>query len=144
MSVRQLVVLAETREGQVLVGANVPTVREEAGCFVWVVQPRLVQGYWMLPRSPDSHRPVMLCCNPSWSAGNWSRQRTAWSVGTSGWSLEWVASVEVCRRWRSCKLRRLRTTTQSLIDLETDRPVTIPTARGRRGKAVIPAQDWPS
>ena len=73
--------------------------------------------------------PVMLCCNPSWRAGNWSRQRTGWGVGTSGWLLEWVASVEVCRR--SCILRRLRTTTQSLIALETDRPVTIPTARGQ-------------
>jgi len=41
--------------------------------------------------------------------------------------------VEVCRRWRSCNLwrRRLCTTTQSLIDLKTDRPVTIPTARGQ-------------
>ena len=39
--------------------------------------------------------------------------------------------MEVSRRWRSCNLRRLRTTTQSLIDLETDRPVTIPTARGQ-------------
>jgi len=73
----------------------------------------------------------MLCCNPSWHAGNWSRQRTDRGVGTSGWSLEWVASVEVCRRWRSYNLRRLRATTQSLIDLETDRPVTIPTARGQ-------------
>jgi len=31
-------VLAETREGQVWVGANVPTAREETGCFLWVVQ----------------------------------------------------------------------------------------------------------
>jgi len=59
-----------------------------------------VQGCWMLPKSPGSHRPGMLCCNPSWRAGNWSHQRTGWGVGTSGWSLKWVASVEVCRRWR--------------------------------------------
>jgi len=53
------------------------------------------------------------------------------------------------RAWRfvdiddlvSCNAQRLRTTTQSLIDLETDRPVTIPTAHGQRGKAMIPAQD---
>ena len=37
--------------------------------------------------------------------------------------------MEVCRCWRPCNLRRLRTTTQSLIGLETDRPVTILTAR---------------
>jgi len=86
----------------------------------------IVQGCWMLPRSPGSHCPGMLCCNPSWRAGNWSRQHADWGVGTSGWSLEWIASVEVCRRWRSCILRRLHATTQSLIDLETDRPVTIP------------------
>jgi len=90
-----------------------------------------VQGCWMLPRSPGSHCPGMLYCNPSWRAGNWSWQCTNWGVGTSGWSLEWVSSVEVCRRWRSCILRHLRTTTQSLIVLETDRPVTIPTARGQ-------------
>ena len=90
-----------------------------------------VQDCWMLPRSPGSHRPGIFCCNPSWRAGSWSHQRTGWGVGTSGWSLEWVASVEVCRRWRSCILRILRTTTQSLIVLETDRPVTIPTARGQ-------------
>ena len=77
-----------------------------------------VQGCWMLPRSPGSHRLGMLCCNPSWRTGSWSRQRIDWGVGTSGWSLEWVASVEVCRRWRSCIMRRLRTTTQSLIVLD--------------------------
>ena len=90
-----------------------------------------VQGCWMLPRSLASHRQGMLCCNLSWRAGNWSRQHRSWGVGTSGWSLEWVASVEVCWRWWFCILRRLRTTTQSLIVLETDRPVTIPTARGQ-------------
>jgi len=91
----------------------------------------IVQGCWMLPRSPGSRRQGMLYCNPSWRAGNWSHQCTGWGVGTSGWSQEWVASVEVCRRWRSYNLRRLRTTTQSLIGLETDRAVTIPTARGQ-------------
>ena len=36
---------------------------------------------------------------------------------------------KACRRWRSCNLRRPRTATQSLVGLETDGPVTIPTAR---------------
>ena len=90
-----------------------------------------VQDCSMLPMSPSSYRPGILCCNPSWHAGSWSRQHTDWGVGTSGWSLGWVASVEVCRRWWSCILRRLRTTTLPLIVLETYRPVTIPTARGQ-------------
>ena len=30
--------MAETREGQVWVGADDPTAREETGCFLWVVQ----------------------------------------------------------------------------------------------------------
>jgi len=90
-----------------------------------------VQGCWMLPRSPSSHGQGMLCCNPSWRVGSWSHQRTDWGVETSGRSLVWVASVEVCRRWRSCILWRLRTTTQSLIVPGTDRPVTIPIAPGQ-------------
>jgi len=36
-SLRQLGVLAETHEGQVWVGADVPSVRE-AVCFLWVIQ----------------------------------------------------------------------------------------------------------
>ena len=67
----------------------------------------------------------ILCCQKN------RKLRAGWGVGTSGWSLERVASVEVCRRWWSCILRCLRTTTQFLIVLETDRPVTIPTARGQ-------------
>jgi len=57
-----------------------------------------VQGCWMLPRSPGSHRQEMFCCNPSWHVGSWSHQHTDWGVGTSGWPLVWIASVEVCRR----------------------------------------------
>ena len=86
---------------------------------------------WMLPRSPGSHRSGMLSCNPGWHASSWSRQHADWGVETAGWSLGWVTSVEVCRRWWSCILRRLLTTTQSLIVLETDWPVTVPTARGQ-------------
>jgi len=34
----------ETREGQILVGAGVPSVREEAGCFLRVIQQSKVVG----------------------------------------------------------------------------------------------------
>jgi len=44
MSVRQSAVLANTRESQVWVGADVPSVREEAGCFLWVIQQSKVVG----------------------------------------------------------------------------------------------------
>ena len=57
-----------------------------------------VQGCWMLPRNTGSHRQEMFCCNPSWHFRSWSCQHTGWGVGTSGWPLVWVASVEVCRR----------------------------------------------
>jgi len=43
-SVRQSAVLAETREGQVWVGADVPSIREKAGCFPWVIQQTKVVG----------------------------------------------------------------------------------------------------
>ena len=38
-------------------------------------------------QKPGSQRQEMLCRNPSWHAGNWSRQHTGWGVGTSGWPL---------------------------------------------------------
>jgi len=44
MSVRQSAVLAKARECQVWVGADVPTAREETGCFLWVVQLSKVVG----------------------------------------------------------------------------------------------------
>ena len=37
-SVRQSAVLAETREGQVRVGADVSSVRGETGCFLWAME----------------------------------------------------------------------------------------------------------
>jgi len=95
------------RPGLPWVGADVPTAREETGCFLWVVQQSKVVGCCPVAQALT----VGGCCNPSWHVGNWSRQRTDWGVGTSGWSLEWVASVEVCRGWQSCNLRRLHTTT---------------------------------
>jgi len=91
-------------------------------------------GLYNSPRLLDIVQALTVwgCCNPSWRAGNWSRQRAGWGMGMSGWSLEWVASVEVCRCWRSCILWHLRTTAQlRLIVLETDQTVTILTARGQ-------------
>ena len=40
-----------------------------------------VQGCWMLPRSPGSHRQGMFCCNPSWRVGSWSHH----SIQTRVW-----------------------------------------------------------
>ena len=48
MSIRQSAVLAETREGQVRVSADVPSVREEAGCFLYVMQQSKVVGCFPL------------------------------------------------------------------------------------------------
>jgi len=73
----------------------------------------------------------VFCWNPSWHVGSWIRQHTDWCVGTSGWSYVWVANVEICRRKWSYILRRLRTTTQSLVVLETDRPARGQTWQGR-------------
>jgi len=81
---------------------------------------------------PGSHHHGMFCCIPSWRVGSWSRQRTEWGVGTSEWPLVWIANMEICRLSWSCILQHLRTTTQSLIVLEIDRPVTIPTAHEQR------------
>jgi len=38
MSVRQSAALAEDSEFKVRVGADVPLVSEETGCFLWVIQ----------------------------------------------------------------------------------------------------------
>jgi len=43
-SVRQSAVRAETRKGQIWVGADVPAAREETGCFLRVVQQSKVVG----------------------------------------------------------------------------------------------------
>jgi len=50
------------REGQVGVRADVPSVRGENWLFP--LGHTTVQGCWMLPRTPGSHRQEM-CCNPS-------------------------------------------------------------------------------
>ena len=43
----------------------------------------IVQGCWILPRSPGSHC-ENFCCKPNWRVGSWSHQYTDWGVGTSG------------------------------------------------------------
>jgi len=43
-SVRQSAVLAKTRKGHFWIGADVPTAREETGCFLWAVQQSKVVG----------------------------------------------------------------------------------------------------
>ena len=49
-----------------------------------------VQGCWVLPRTPGSHRQEMFCCNPSWHVGTWSHQHANWCVETSGWPFVWI------------------------------------------------------
>ena len=56
-----------------------------------------VHGCWLLPRSPGSHRQGMFCCSPSWHVSGWSHQRIGvWGRRSSGKTLVWVASAEVC------------------------------------------------
>ena len=56
------IVLANTREGQVRVGVDVPSVRGETGCFLY--GHTAARGFWMLPRSPGSHRQKIFFCRP--------------------------------------------------------------------------------
>jgi len=76
----------------------VPTFHGERKNWLLHLGRTAVQGCCMLPRSPGSHRQEMFCCNRSWHVGSWSRQHTDWVVGTLGWPLVWIASVEVSRR----------------------------------------------
>jgi len=46
-----------------------------------------VQGCWMLPRSPDSHRQEMFCCKHNGHVGSRNHQRTDCRVGMSLWPL---------------------------------------------------------
>jgi len=61
MSVRQSVILADTREAQVQVGADVPSVAEK-NCLHPLGR-ATAQGGWLLPRSSGSHRSEILRCN---------------------------------------------------------------------------------
>jgi len=51
--------LAKARSGLV------PTFQRRERNWLFPLGCTTVQGCWMLPRSPGSHRPGMLCCNPS-------------------------------------------------------------------------------
>ena len=88
-SVRQSAVMAETREGQVRVGVDIPSVIGETGCFLWVIQ-----GCWMFPKSPGS--PVKVCFVVTPTPVDMLAVEV--TNGTSGWPLMWVASVKICRR----------------------------------------------
>jgi len=117
----QSAVLGKTREGQIWIGTNVPSVRE-AGCFLWL-------GCWMLPRVPGSNRQESFVVTPvdmlavevtNIQTGVWERRYGRWCE-----SLVW-RFVDV-NYLVSCDI--YAQPLSSLIVLETDRPVTIPTAR---------------
>ena len=84
MSVRRSAVLAEAREGQVWVGADVPTAKEETHCFIWVVQQSKVVGCSQESRlspSGDFVTPVDVLAIEvaSVQAGVWERWDGRWS-----------------------------------------------------------------
>ena len=113
-SVRPSPVQSETREGQVYVGADVPSVREAAGCFLWVLQ----------------QSKFFLCC-PGVQALTDSGCFVVTPVHMLAVEVANIQTGVWERRLWSCVLRRLRTTSQSLIVLEADQPMTIPTAHGQ-------------
>jgi len=105
---------------------------------------RAVQGCWMLPRSPGSHRQGMLCCYPSWHVDSWitNIETGVWERRDGRWceSRAWrfvdvsdLISCDVCTQPLSLwLLSRLidQWPFQSLLN--------------KRSKAVLPAQDCPS
>ena len=93
----------------------------------------------MMPRSPGSHRQGCFVVAPfdilvaevsNIQTGVWER-RDGRRCESRAWRFVDVNDLISCD---------LRTTTQSLIVLETDRPVTIPTAHEETWQAVLPAQ----
>ena len=95
------------------------------------------QGWWMLP-GVQAHRQEMFCCNPTWHVGNWSHQHTDWGVGTSGWELGFVDVNDLV----SCNVYAQPLSLWlfwRLIDQRAFQPLV-----NKRGKAVVPAQVWPS
>jgi len=101
-SVRQSAVLAETREGQVWVGADVPTAREETGCFLWVVQQSKVVGFRPGVQAPT----VRGCCvvTPfdmlateiaNVQTGVWERRDGRWSKSRA-WRFVDVDDLATC------------------------------------------------
>ena len=87
-----------------------------------------VQGCWMLPRSPGSHHQEMFCCNPVDMLAVTNIQTWVWERQDGRWCES--------RTWRFVDVNDLVSCDVyaeplSLIVLKTDRPVTIPTARGQ-------------
>jgi len=102
MSVRQLAVLAEACEGQVWVGADVPTAREETGCFLWVVQQSKIVGCCPGVQALT----VWGCCivtpvdvqaieAANVQAGVWERRNGGWSE-SQAWSFVDVGDLVSC------------------------------------------------
>jgi len=127
--VRQFTVLAETREGHGRVGADVPSVGGETDCFYWVIQQSKVVGCCPVIQALTVRGcfvvvPVdMLAVEvANIQTGVWERQDDR-GCESRAWTFIDVLMILF--------LRRLRTNTQSLTALETDRPVTIPTALGQ-------------
>ena len=127
-SVQQLVVLAETREGQVWVDADVPIAREETDCFLWIIQQCEVVG----------------CC-PGLQALTVRRCFVVTPVDMLAVEVTNIQTrVQKCRDGGCCESQAWRfvdvndlvscnicAQPLSLIILETDRPVTTPTTRGQ-------------
>jgi len=106
-------------------------VRGETGCFLWVIQQSKVVGCCpgvqvLTVRRCFVVTPVdMLAVEvTNIQTGMWERRDGRWCESRA-WRFVDIDDLV------SCNAQRLRTTTQSLIDLETDRPVTIPTAHGQ-------------
>ena len=99
-------------------------MRGETGYSLWVLQQRVVvsccPGGQVLT--------VRRCCAVA-PVDMLAVEVASVQSGNVGMPLVRVTTVEVCRRQNSYILQRLRTTIQYLIVLETDRPVSIPTAR---------------
>ena len=141
-SVRQSAVLAETREGQLWVGVDVPLVREEAGCFLWIAQQSKVVGCCpgvqaLIVRRCCVVTPVdMLAVEvANVETGVWERRYGRWCESRAWRFVDAndLISCDVCAQplclWLFCRL----------IDQWPFQPLV-----NKRGKAVVPAQDWPS
>jgi len=139
MSVRQLAVLAKTPEGQVCIGANVPAVRKEAGRFLWVVQQSKVIGCCPGVQALRMFRVIpvdMLAVEvTNIQIGMWERRDGRWCE-SQAWrfvDVNYLVSCNVYAQPLSLWLF------WRLINQWPFQPLM-----DKRGKAVVPAQHWPS
>jgi len=102
-----------------------------------------VRRCWMLLRRPGSHC-QMFCCKPSWQLKSPTYRLGCGNV-VMAIGFMWIASVELCRRFNdliSCNVYAQRLSLWlfwRLIDQWPFQPLM-----DKRGKVVLPAQDWPS